>query len=227
MQNTNTLKLNENYHTHTYRCKHARGDVADYCQTAIQAGLKVLGISDHTPLPDNRWPEIRMAITELSDYCQSIEAAQLQFGELTVLKGIECDYADHYISFYQDELLDRFALDYLIGAVHFFPHDNEWICVYGGTYDTATLRSYTHHFINAMASGLFALMAHPDLFANAYLTWDAESEACSRAILEAAADLKIPLEINCYGLRKPALTTPTGKRPMYPWHPFWAPSSRL
>jgi histidinol-phosphatase (PHP family) len=73
-----------------------------------------------------------------------------------------------------------------------------------------------------MASGLFSLMAHPDLFANAYLTWDAESEACSRAILEAAADLKIPLEINSYGLRKPALTTAAGKRPMYPWHPFWA-----
>ena len=37
----------------------------------------------------------------------------------------------------------------------------------------------------------------------------------------AAAALQVPLEINGYGLRKRKIDTPTGKRCMYPWLPFW------
>ena len=29
--------LQRNYHTHTYRCKHATGDVIDYAKAAIEA----------------------------------------------------------------------------------------------------------------------------------------------------------------------------------------------
>ena len=41
-----------NYHTHTYRCGHS-GNYADeeFVLHAIDAGLKVLGFSDHTPWP--------------------------------------------------------------------------------------------------------------------------------------------------------------------------------
>ena len=47
--------LTANYHTHTYRCGHA-GDYPDeaYVQAAVQAGYKVLGMSDHTPWPFKR-----------------------------------------------------------------------------------------------------------------------------------------------------------------------------
>lgn len=211
----------KNYHTHLYRCKHAQGDVADYCQAALAAGLQVLGISDHTPLPDDRWSEVRMDMRELPLYCQSIDEARQRFSELSILKGMECDYDDSYLSFYRDELLGRFKLDYLIGAIHYIPHNGEWIGVYGKATDAATLKSYSRQVIKAMESGLFAFIAHPDLFANAYLKWDTESQACSRAILEAAAALKVPLEINGYGLRKPLIETPEGKRFMYPWERFW------
>ena len=43
-----------NFHTHTYRCKHAAGDVADYCKAAVGFGMKTLGFSDHSALPDDR-----------------------------------------------------------------------------------------------------------------------------------------------------------------------------
>ena len=49
-----------NFHTHTFRCKHAKGDVADYCEMAISRGMKTLGISDHSALPDDRWLGGRM-----------------------------------------------------------------------------------------------------------------------------------------------------------------------
>ena len=44
-----------NFHTHTFRCKHAKGDVDDYCRRALELGMETLGFSDHTALPDDRW----------------------------------------------------------------------------------------------------------------------------------------------------------------------------
>ena len=60
--------LQRNYHTHTYRCQHATGDVIDYAKAAIEAGLTTLGMSDHAALPDNRWNNVRMSMPELDDY---------------------------------------------------------------------------------------------------------------------------------------------------------------
>ena len=74
---------------------------------------------------------------------------------------------------------------------------------------------------DANQGGLFEFMAHPDLFGNCYLTWDANTISAARDILAAAAALNMPLEINGYGLRKPQIETPEGKRRMYPWLPFW------
>ncbi|MDY6991099.1 MAG: histidinol-phosphatase [Pseudomonadota bacterium] len=217
------MKLTKNYHTHLYRCQHAQGDVADYCQAAIDAGLTVLGISDHVPFPDNRWSDTRMPLAELPAYCHSIDEARQHFAPLTVLKALECEYDKSVHTFLQEELLGRFQLDYLIGAIHFIPYQGDWIGVYQNTSNAQTLKIYTQLVIDAIDSGLFAFIAHPDLFANAYLKWDTEAQACCRAILEAAAATQIPLEINGYGLRKPYIhTAEAGWRPMYPWQRFWA-----
>ena len=41
-----------NLHTHCCRCRHASGTVAEYAESAHQAGIKILGFSDHMPFPD-------------------------------------------------------------------------------------------------------------------------------------------------------------------------------
>ena len=215
------LMITANYHTHTFRCQHASGDVADYCATAVDAGLTVLGMSDHTPLPDGRWPQVRMTMDELPDYMSAIDRARESVPELTLLRSMECEYTPDYVAFYEDVLLGQYGCEYLIGAVHFFPHKGEWERAFGGPTTPAILRSYTDYMIKTMDSGLFAFQAHPDVFANAYLTWDAEAEACSRAILDAAVDLSMPLEVNAYGFRKPAVVTPEGERAPYPLRQFW------
>ncbi len=215
------MLLTANYHTHTYRCQHATGDVADYCREAVDQGLTVLGMSDHTALPDNQWPHIRMDINELPDYCRAIDEAREKFTELTVLKGMECEYAYTYHAFYEDTLLGELQFDYLIGAAHFFPYNGEWVGSYGGADSAASLRAYASYFIKSMESGLFAFMAHPDLYGNSYHSWDDNSASAARDIFAAAEALKMPLEINGYGLRKPLIDTPEGTRPMYPWLPFW------
>ena len=52
-----------NYHTHTTRCGHAVGEDREYVETAIRRGLKVLGFSDHVPMPfpDGRESRFRVA----------------------------------------------------------------------------------------------------------------------------------------------------------------------
>ena len=36
-----------NFHTHTKRCKHAKGEDKDYIDAAIKNNLDILGFSDH------------------------------------------------------------------------------------------------------------------------------------------------------------------------------------
>jgi len=210
-----------NLHTHTHLCKHATGTVQDYCAAAVAANLKVLGISDHTPLPDNRWLEERMEVHELDSYLESIEQARMLFPSLQILTALECEYAAEYASFYRDELLTHLKCDYLIGAVHYVPFQGAWISVYEDLTTAATLKAYAAYFIDSMASGLFAFMAHPDLFGYGYADWDANTEACTRDMLEAAQALRIPLEINGNGFNKKKLDTKAGIRYRYPWEKFW------
>ena len=212
-----------NLHTHTYRCGHAIGDAADYAQAAMQASLQVLGFSDHVPLPDNRWKEVRMHMQERSAYLEAVQAAAEKYPQLTIYAGFECEYFLEYHSYYS-ELLESGMCDYLIGSVHFIPLDGSWQYISDAVTTPKTLACYTDLVIKTIDSGLFPFIAHPDLFASSYLSWDAEAKACSRAICEAAADKKIPLEINGLGFRKPYVPD-AGRggalRPPYPLKEFW------
>jgi histidinol-phosphatase (PHP family) len=213
--------ITTNCHTHTYRCKHAQGDADDYCRAALNQGLLTLGFSDHAPLPDGRWPSVRMAMNEIEGYCQAVATARRDFPGLSILLGLECEYIPEYAGVYRDLFLGTHAMDYLVGGAHWYPHRGEWTALYGTPMDGPMLRDYVDYLIAGMQSGLFAFIAHPDLFGVCYRLWDAEAKACSKALLMAAADLHMPLEINGYGLRKPMVESADGQRYKYPWLPFW------
>jgi histidinol-phosphatase (PHP family) len=158
---------------------------------------------------------------ELKDYVFSIRKARLQFPRLKILCGMECDYLKEYHNFYQEELLGKWELDYLIAGVHFFSNYGSWGSVNGGITNKHELKSYARAVISAMDSGLFSFISHPDMFANSYLEWDAEARAVSRDILAAASCCGVLLEINSYGLRKEKVISRGGERAMYPLLEFW------
>ncbi len=218
-----------NWHTHTARCKHASGKVVDYGAAAAAYGLTDLGISDHTPFPDERWQQVRMAFSELPAYCAEIEQARPQFPGLRIWAGLECEFREDLGSFYREVLLGKYRMDFLVGSVHWFPFRGVWVGLDddGIRNDPAALKAYTVHLIDCMRSKLFLFMAHPDAFGGFYENWDDEAIAASRDILEAARDLGVPLEINAYGLRKPRIDTPQGTRWRYPWEPFWQLAGEL
>ncbi len=210
------------YHSHTFRCKHAVGDASDYARFAYDHGYETLGISDHTPLPDIPVSqEIRMDISELDDYVQAIETAQESFPGLKIIKGMECEYVKQHQSFYTDELRGRHGLRYLILAQHIFRSNGEWVFFWKGLKGIRELKAYTDSLIAGIGSGLFDFIAHPDIFGAFYIPWDAEAIACSRAILSAAKEAGMPVEINTHGYRKKKIDTPGGLRDPYPLEPFW------
>ena len=212
----------KNYHTHTYRCKHAVGVVEDYVKAALEKDVQVLGISDHTPFPnDSHWLQVRMGYEELEDYCKEIDQVKENYKEIKILKGFECEYLKEYHQFYEDVLLGTYQADYLILAGHQIFGTSPWNLRGEVRSVKEELRLYAEYLVKGMETGLFAFVAHPDVFGSFYLNWDEETIAASKYILEAAKAYKMPLEINGYGLRKPEITTEQGVRRMYPLHGFW------
>ncbi len=218
MNNTN---MTRNMHTHLWYCKHADGEAHNFCLRAVELGITILGISDHTPLPDNRWPDERMTMDQLPLYNQQVDQAKLDFPKLQLFKGLECECIADYHPFYQDILLGEYECDYLIGSIHYVNDNGTWIDLFTDRLDARTMRLYAKTFITAIESGLYTFIAHPDIFGCALLQWDRTTEACVRDMLIAASHANMPLEINTKGFRKPLIATPEGERYCYPWPPFW------
>lgn len=221
-----TPSITRNFHTHTFRCKHASGDVADYVEEARMVGLRELGISDHTPLPDGWRLSIRMEEEELPGYLEAIRQAQQSVDDIRIYAGMECDYFARYERYYREELLGRHQLDYLIGSIHAIPWQGEDLWIRPGTpprfmMDAPKLRVYAEQMIKAIESGLFAFIAHPDLFSVSLFRWYPEVRTYIREILSAAESYAVPLEINTSGFAaargKPDRYMPSA----HPVEQFW------
>lgn len=210
-----------NFHTHTSRCMHASGRPIDYAREAQRAGMAVLGIADHTPLVDGRMADCRMAPDELEAYIADVAEARAAVPAVEVLLGMECDDAPERRGWYRDVLLGRHRFSYLIGALHEAPGRRGWINGFTDLHDDRDLAAYADAVVDAIASGLYAFIAHPDICGISRRRWDAQCAAAARAMCEASRAHGVPLEINGYGLRKPAVEGEHGPRPGYPWEPFW------
>jgi len=208
-----------NYHTHTHFCGHAQGKVCDYAKAA-EAQCTILGISDHAPQPGGEFSSLHMKMNDIDAYKAEIEEARQVFPRMKILQALECEYIPKYHNYYKDELLGKHGCQYLIGSAHWTPVDGEWL-PQSELKGHHILQSYARYIITTMESGLFAFIAHPDVFGVGADEWDKNTISCSREILKAAASLNVPLEINGNGMRLPVKQTPDGNRWQYPWRPFW------
>lgn len=199
------------YHTHTFRCHHASGDVPDYARAARAAGLAELGAADHTPTPDGRWGDVRMTLAELPDYEAAVARARAEVPEVRVRLGMECDVGGEYFGFYRDTFLAR-GYDYLIASIHYLRAGGREVSAFGGCRGREALRDWTARVRQAAASGMFAFLAHPDNIACGDAPWNDEVAAAVDEVCATAAGAGLPLELNSLGLRE---------RRGYPWRPFW------
>lgn len=206
-----------NYHTHTFRCGHANGTDEDYVAAAIEAGYKVLGFSDHTPYKNYPLKGIRMNWEDLDNYISSINSLKEKYkNQIQILLGLESEYYPEFID-EKKELLSK--LDYLILGQH-FTHPDAKINYFNHNSDEQILE-YGKTVCEAMESGLFKYVCHPDVFMNNQTEFNDTCIKTSHMICKKAAELDMPLEININGVRKGKTTFPQGERYYYPFKEFW------
>ena len=190
-----------NYHTHTPRCFHAKGTEEEYAEAALCGGIRILGFSDHTPqwFPGDYYSNMRMYPNQLPAYCDAVRKVRaLYAGRLEVHLGVEAEYYPAIFKELVTQLRDH-GVEYMLLGQHWA--GNEIGEVYSGrpTEDEAFLRRYTHQVMDAMNTGLFTYIAHPDT-----LNFAGEDEIYQRYIRPMCREAKscdIPLEINLLGLR--------------------------
>ncbi len=211
-----------NYHTHTHLCKHATGTVEEYIMQAAKDGCLELGMSDHCPYSKESklyWPEIRMTEEDAKYYLSQVREWSKKV-DFPVKAGFECEWDKSSYSWYKDVLLGEMNADYLIFGPHWVYDFGEYIYI-PNVDSKKLLYKYVEQTIEGINSGLYKFIAHPDLFMSGYKEWDADSKAMLSAILDAAIDCHLPVEINGNGLNRKMNETKNGLRHPYPYDEFW------
>ena len=216
--------LISNFHTHTYLCKHAEGKPIDYVKEAIKAGCSALGFSDHCPYPDSSWDYCRMGEYEVNLYKSMVEEAVID-APFPVYFGFECEWHPRYKSWYKDFLREELKSDFLVLGSHWYDVDGR--LEYAPTLTKKELFGYIDFTIEGMSSGLYNFLAHPDLFLADVSNIDSDHLACSKALIQAAIDLDMPIEINGYGTFKRKIVRAGRDEFIYPVRQFWELASDM
>lgn len=201
-----------NYHTHTWRCLHASGTEREYIENAIEGGLKILGFSDHTPMPypGDYVSKSKMRMDQLEDYVTTVLRLKKEYErEIEIRLGLEVEYYPAYF----EELLEftgQYPVEYFLLAQHFLGNEINDFFVMDRTSDREHLLRYCEQTEEALRTGRFSCFAHPDVL---NFTGDQELyRECMRRLCGTAKEMKVPLEVNFLGLW-------TGRH--YPNPAFW------
>lgn len=208
--------ITRNYHTHTKRCGHAEGEDEEYVLNAIQAGIQVLGFSDHAAYirPE---PRDRMDISLVDDYFNSINHLKEQYkDQIEIHLGMEVEY----YPFEWDTLRKyRKELEYCILGQHSLTY-------YGtSSYELTKpqeIEEYTDCLFEACKHSLCDYIAHPDLIMWSYPYEDEAVKTVAKRIAKMSKQFNMPLELNCgSGVKVGKKEYPSGIRYPYPTRIFF------
>ena len=189
-----------NYHAHTTRCNHAFGTEKEYIEAAIRRGLNIFGFSDHSPqfFPGDYYTHMRMRPYELLDYCTTVRGLRHEFqGQIEIPLGLEAEYYPAY----WEELLSRAGdsgVEYLILGQHWLGNELNEPGSATATADENLLRRYCHQVMDALDTGKFTYIAHPDLFN--FVGDHSIYRSHMRELVRAAKESGTPLELNLLGM---------------------------
>ena len=190
-----------NLHTHTVRCDHAGGEDRDYVEAALAGGLRKLGFADHSwyVIDGGDYSSGMHVTTEKNeDYVKSVLSLREEYADRIDIKlGYEAEYyPKHFPTFI--EMVRRYPIDYLILGPHFTNNKYDGIHTYRTTDDRDLLHLQINQIIEAIETGVFTYIAHPEIMNFADDT--VYDEEYSR-LIERAMELDVLLEINLLGIR--------------------------
>lgn len=212
-------KQNFNLHTHTARCGHAEGLDIQYVQSAIDAGIQLLGFSEHIPYVEMRLPQCRMLYEQKEEYLQSIRKLQEQFKDQIEIKvGFEIEYTKDHLEYLKQM---RSECDYMILGQHCKTIGYEYDC-YCSDEDVLI---YTEQIEEALENNLVSVIAHPDYYMLGRRTLSLACEEAAHRIAQASLYYDVPLEINLngfhYGKKAYQIEGNVQMRYPYPFREFW------
>ena len=212
-------------HSHTFRCGHAVKDIEDYVSEAIKQGFKKYGVSDHVFIPGVHHPKIRGDYSLLNEYIDEFNRCKELYGkQIEMYLGFECEYSPFLEHYYQSLIKDK-GFDYLICGQHMGFDEN--LVDYGYITDDPEkkekwLLRYKDDIVNAIKSGLFLYIAHPDLFFFKCYKITPIYKKITKDIIEAAIKYDVPLEVNINGLLRDKIPGQYD----YPCDYFWKQAAK-
>ncbi|MFC0560344.1 histidinol-phosphatase [Halalkalibacter alkalisediminis] len=197
-------------HTHNEMCGHAIGTIEDYVRSAIEKGLQIIGISDHTPYfhsdQDQPFPRITMAKSGFAQYIEEVlRLKEVYADQIEVLLGIESDFFPESSEVYKQALKEQ-PFDYVIGSVHFV--DNISIFKKGrwdgltNAQKVKTKENYYSLIEHSARSGLFQILGHIDAMKGYYPEFSSIQVAAIDHTLRVIGEQGVVIEINTSGKTK-------------------------
>lgn len=181
-----------NLHTHTPRCHHATGSEREYIERAIAAGLQTLGFSDHAPMPflGDYYSTFRMRPEETRGYVDTLLALREEYKDrIQILIGFEAEYYPEVFPRFR-EFIAQFPIDYLLLGQHFLGNEKDSPYSCRKTKDESLFCAYVDQVCEALKTGAYSYLAHPDLM---YYDGDeAAFQKHARRLCECAACVNAP-----------------------------------
>ena len=200
-------------HVHTRLCGHATGSVSDCAAVARKRGLAGIAITEHLPLPAELDPDrtLSMATDMVDAYLSEIEDARYEFPELEMIAGIEADWLPDRVGDTRAAIggLRRRSdgVRVVLGSVHFLSDwafdDPNRVHEWEGRDVDAVWDRYVTEWCAAAESGLFDVMAHPDLPKKFGHRPSKDVDGLNARFAESAARANLVIEVSTAGLRKP------------------------
>ncbi|MFB9751498.1 histidinol-phosphatase [Paenibacillus hodogayensis] len=197
-------------HTHHDRCGHAEGHIRDYIESAVEHGLQVIGISDHSPYfgekEDQPWPGIAMARSEFDRYIEEVLRLKEEFKDrIEVLLGVESDFFPEHAETYR-AIYARYPFDYIIGSVH----KSDGISIFNKKRWTHLKESeqvrqkelYYGLIRQSAQSGMFQILGHIDAMKGYYPPFSDIPTQAIEETLRVIGQNKLAIEINTSGKMK-------------------------
>lgn len=193
-------------HVHTRLCRHAVGAPLEYVAAAEAQGISVMAFTDHLPLLDGAETDYAMRWRELPDYVLDVTQLKARSASPEVLLGIEADWTPGKENLLR-EALSQQPYDVVLGSVHFidgWAFDDPDLKTRYAEWDIDALwMRYFNDLADAARSGLFDVMAHPDLVKKFKFMPSFDPTGLYEAAAEAFGEAGVAVEVNTAGLRKP------------------------
>lgn len=188
-----------NYHTHTTRCHHAVGEDREYVEAAIKSGFEILGFSDHCPwIFENGFVSTtRMLPSDLDNYFYSLTSLKKEYkNDIKIYIGLESEYVPELMDG-QNKLLNGYPLDYMILGQHTYGPEYSSKHYFNFECDEKSLKEYVDLVIEALKTGKYAYLAHPEIPKAASNSEFFNTEFTR--LCEFLSKNNIPAEINMHG----------------------------